>query len=402
MPLKAFYGSRISENMTRTPEGFLICHNVPIARTGWYEYLGQELGLNDMYDQIVQVYRSKEEVFSPAAMASFEGKSVTDEHPHDQVRSDNYASYEKGQVTNVRPGVGEESDLLLADLIIKDPILISEIENGKREVSSGYDCRYEPLGDSKFEQSQIRGNHVAVVNSGRAGSRVAIKDNKPEKERSKPMNKNTLLGKMFASFAKDADTSPEELAQAAKDVLGGEPPEPSKETVTDEGGEAIAALAAKVDALTAIVTKLVESKETAEPQDELSKLEEELAKGSGSEESVTVPAEDIVDEAPVTPPEDRPENPIPGADKNAVLQAIRAIKPVIAAIPDVAERQKASDALAKTFRDQLKTSGEDQYGQIVNAVAANRKSTKDAKTDDTRLGKDWAEKFNPHYKKEAK
>ena len=29
----AYYGSSISGNMVRTPEGFLICRNVPIART---------------------------------------------------------------------------------------------------------------------------------------------------------------------------------------------------------------------------------------------------------------------------------------------------------------------------------------------------------------------------------
>lgn len=30
----AYYGSKISEHMTKTPEGFLICHDVPIARIG--------------------------------------------------------------------------------------------------------------------------------------------------------------------------------------------------------------------------------------------------------------------------------------------------------------------------------------------------------------------------------
>ena len=30
----AYYGARISPHMTRTPEGYLICHDVPINRTG--------------------------------------------------------------------------------------------------------------------------------------------------------------------------------------------------------------------------------------------------------------------------------------------------------------------------------------------------------------------------------
>ena len=42
----AYYGSKISEHMTKTPEGFLICHDVPIARIGQQEYFAGELGLD--------------------------------------------------------------------------------------------------------------------------------------------------------------------------------------------------------------------------------------------------------------------------------------------------------------------------------------------------------------------
>ena len=109
------------------------------------------------------------------------------------------------------------------------------------------------------------------------------------------------------------------------------------------------------------------------------------------------------DVVPTTATENLPENPIPGADRNAILTAIRAVKPVIAAIPDPQERQKASDALAKSFRDQLKTTTDTQtngYAAILAAQTANKKA-QDAKPDETQLGQDWARKFNPHYK-EAK
>jgi hypothetical protein len=141
---KSYYGSRISENTTKTPEGFRICHNVPLARTGWQEYLDHEIDLPNPTGQKVQVYRSEEEVFHPAAIASFEMKSVTDDHPSDWVTPDNYATHEKGQATNVRRGSGDLSDCLVGDLVIKDPILQSKIESGKREVSCGYESRYTP------------------------------------------------------------------------------------------------------------------------------------------------------------------------------------------------------------------------------------------------------------------
>ena len=37
-----YYGTEISPNQTKTDEGFLICKNVPIARTGTMEYLARE------------------------------------------------------------------------------------------------------------------------------------------------------------------------------------------------------------------------------------------------------------------------------------------------------------------------------------------------------------------------
>ena len=40
-----YYGYTISPNQLETGEGFLICRNVPIARTGDQDYLGAEIGL---------------------------------------------------------------------------------------------------------------------------------------------------------------------------------------------------------------------------------------------------------------------------------------------------------------------------------------------------------------------
>lgn len=55
----AFYGSRLSEHMIRTPEGYLICKDVPIARTGTQEYRGSEFGGADS-EKIYKVARPEE------------------------------------------------------------------------------------------------------------------------------------------------------------------------------------------------------------------------------------------------------------------------------------------------------------------------------------------------------
>ena len=41
-----YFGTRLSENISRRdPEGYLLCLNVPVARSGTQEYLPEELGL---------------------------------------------------------------------------------------------------------------------------------------------------------------------------------------------------------------------------------------------------------------------------------------------------------------------------------------------------------------------
>lgn len=81
----AYYGSKLSPHMTETPEGFLICHDVKIARTGTQNYLAREIGLDGMPERVLQVTRSAEDVFDPAAIASFEGKDVTNTHPSEMI-----------------------------------------------------------------------------------------------------------------------------------------------------------------------------------------------------------------------------------------------------------------------------------------------------------------------------
>lgn len=173
---RAYYASRISDNMAKTPEGFLICYSVPISRTGEYKYLASEIGMDG--NSVVSVYRTDDEVFSDKSIASFEGKAFTNDHPQEEVNADNWQMYSKGELVNVRRGKAELSNCLVADIIIRDPKTISEVENGvKREVSAGYDCDYVEK-DGKIYQSNIIGNHVSLVKEGRAGHDVKIRDEK--------------------------------------------------------------------------------------------------------------------------------------------------------------------------------------------------------------------------------
>ena len=178
-----YYGTRLSENISRRPEGYLLCLNVPVARSGTQEYLPEELGLPAPATgpPVISVYRPEEEVFAPETIASFEGMPVTNDHPPDGINLENIRSLQKGHAQNVRRGTGNDADLLLADLMITDARLIHLILNeGKREISCGY--TYELCQEEdRFIQRKIRGNHIAVVDAGRAGPRVSIKDEEPSK-----------------------------------------------------------------------------------------------------------------------------------------------------------------------------------------------------------------------------
>lgn len=400
-----YYGSKLSEHMTKTPDGFLICHGVPIGRLGVQEYLGQEIGM--AYGQRYQVERTEAEVFSAAAMASFEGKPFTNEHPPEEVTPDNASRYIKGAVKDVHRGQGEQEDLLLADIIVYDQQVIEQIEQGKREVSCGYECLYEPVGNSRYKQTHIVGNHVALVQKGRAGARVAIKDALP-KQRRDNMSKHTkqgIWGKMIQAFAQDA--TPEEMELAVDEMAkacGDEAPEATpapqapttvpKEAVQDEGADPLEERLAKVEAMLA---QLVQAMQPKQEPDALDALEQELAgkePPAADEESATVEPEQV-------------EEARAAADSAQLLGQIAALKPFVAQIKDPIQRKKTSDTLANILRQGVSsapaTTG--TYANLYQAAIQNAQTAHkaaDAAADESKLGKDIAAKYNPHYKKEDK
>jgi hypothetical protein len=166
----AFCGSKISPHMLKTTGDALVCLGVPIARDGTQEYRASELGVTN--DRTVTVFRPADEVFDPAAVASFEGTPVTDDHPPHLLTPTTWSAYARGHLQNVREGTRDSDGnrCLVGDLVIHDANLIANITSGKREISCGYTCEYHPETDGSYVQRKIRGNHVAIVATGRAGS----------------------------------------------------------------------------------------------------------------------------------------------------------------------------------------------------------------------------------------
>jgi hypothetical protein len=249
----AYYATKLTDNISLRDDGALVCSGAVIARTGFQSYKARDLpqkqlaamnlGLNP--DDDVSVYRSPDEVFSAATIASFEGRPFTDEHPEkflgvkDSAETYAIGDHQSGHVQNVRPGDEplDSGDMpLLADIIITDGEVIRKIEAGKRELSCGYGYDITLQGNQIW-QINILGNHVALVRKGRAGPEARINDAAPSQteiesstkavvaeaktgtDKEKPKMAVTdvlkhIFGLGFQNYAKDAD--PEKITEAAK------------------------------------------------------------------------------------------------------------------------------------------------------------------------------------------
>lgn len=190
---KFYTTTQLGPKRSITPEGFLLCQDVPLARAGEMLYGPDETPIEADAGDVVRITRTVEELFRPETLASFNGKPVTNEHPPEEVTPDNWMKYAKGTLMNVRRGEGENENLMVGDLLVTDPKTIQDINNDKREVSLGYDASYTKTGPGRGTQSNIIGNHVALVDRGRCGPRCAINDHDTQlkKEQVMPQIVNT-------------------------------------------------------------------------------------------------------------------------------------------------------------------------------------------------------------------
>ena len=210
---KRFYSvAKLSSRLSETPEGFLVCEGVPITRAGDLLYAPSETPVDAGSAGQTVISRTVEDIHDPATIASFEGKPVTINHPDDFVTPENWRELAVGVVQNVRPGVGDDADKLLADLLITDAEAISAVKSKRlREVSCGYEAEYVQVSPGRGRQENIIGNHVALVASGRCGSECAIFDHAPQKEKT-PM---TMKEKLMGIFGKALDEAmPEDTPKA--------------------------------------------------------------------------------------------------------------------------------------------------------------------------------------------
>jgi len=173
----------VPSHRTYTENGYLKVPGRVALAGNVQQYLASELGLTDRPgNTVVNVYRPPESVFDPASLATYDNADVTVEHPTEMVDAGTFKRVAVGHATS--PG-RQEGIAVVVDLLIKDADAIKAIEDGKCELSAGYMAEYvEESGSSpdgtpyEFIQRGIAVNHIALVESARAGRLARLFDHK--------------------------------------------------------------------------------------------------------------------------------------------------------------------------------------------------------------------------------
>lgn len=419
---------KLSEHMAETPEGFLVCFDVPITRVGEFTYKVNETPIKGSKNGFVTIQRDEDEVFAEGAIKSFEGKPVTINHPDEIVNPDNWKEYAHGTVQNVRRGQGELEDLLIADLCLTTSNAINLVKSGLRQVSCGYDAKYVQLDSGVGKQTKIVGNHVALVVKGRAGNRCAImdedctccgkcsKENKTCKEDIGEMKKSTvkdvlhrIFPKLNLDSVKDEDlemgsesevpaggeSSPEVLQQAAAEVkeaavaiveaakmvaesaekAGGQeevkPEEPAPEIQKpseDEEGASLADVIAKIVALDAKVQAII---------DMFSDIDESSGEGSEvppEDQPLDPPSDELPEGGKPVEEEEEEEDELTEPVKDAIYQDVisraEIISPGIRVVKP--EKGKFKSSLSKLKRDALATALTKDSASVIKPLVGKK------------------------------
>ena len=256
--------------------GWITIKDNPILKAGIFPYLGSEIGQGEP-SRVYKVLRSEEELSKPETIKSFELVPLINEH---------FVLGELGTDTDDKPIdgiVGEsiyfEAPYLKSNIKVFGKHIKKLIEVGKIELSAGYSCKYIPVennSDYDFIQTDIRANHLALVEAGRNGSDVAVQDALKFTLDSKEllMNLEDILAQISALSDEDkakllATLKPaeDENTEVEKEVAKDE----EKEVATDMENKEVAkdaetpvdVEAIKQEAVKEVMSELAEVKEIA-------------------------------------------------------------------------------------------------------------------------------------------
>jgi hypothetical protein len=167
--------------------------------------------------------RPAEEVFKQDSLDSFASLPVTDGHPSDAMVD--AANCRKVAVGVTGETLRQDGQFVAGSMVLMDPGFVESLgSREKAEVSCGYVCELEETpGEWQGErydavQRNIRGNHVAIVERGRAGPEVRVRLDASDAEQFEPSSKTEPGGTTVSTKRIKLDgvdfEGPESMVQA--------------------------------------------------------------------------------------------------------------------------------------------------------------------------------------------
>lgn len=300
----------------------------PISKVGVYPYSGAQLVGAPDPGRVYQVLRPPEELGDPECIASFRLLPWIDNHKMLGSEDLDLMPAEKKGVQGV---IGEdvyfEAPYLRGNLKVFSQTLAGLIEAGKRELSAGYRCVYDwtpGIWEGQpydCVQRKIRGNHLALVMSGRMGPDVAVLD------AAEPLDQVSLT-----TDAKE--------------------PQMADETNKGEGGSGAMTLEAALEAFKAFMPAM--------------KMLQDMVNGKAAEGEPAKPAADA--DEPKKPEDNKPADK-PGDDDKPKAPAMDAAEVFKAVMGQVTRR----DALAKQLSAHIGTFDHSEMTEAEVAVYGVKK-----------------------------
>lgn len=193
-----------------------IKHN-PISKEGVFPYLGHTISEDCEPNKIYKVYRPAKTLQDSVETWDNPPKPFIDDH---EMLGEGFTAIDDRPVQGIIYNPVCEDGVLYADIAVYSEDLKREIENGKKELSLGYFCKYKKeRGVFKGEvydyvQTEMVGNHIALVDAGRCGADVKVFDRKCtmdsmpvgafEKDESSPLKKTSESGNIEITEIKDS------------------------------------------------------------------------------------------------------------------------------------------------------------------------------------------------------
>lgn len=161
--------------------GFWFIPHNPISKVGVFDYLGSSISEECEPNKVYKVLRPGDTLLASVPTWDNPPKPFINDH---EMLGEGFSKVDDRPVQGVISNPQYEDGVLYADITVYSEGLKDAIENGKKELSLGYFCKFEKQpgtyeGENyDYIQTNMVGNHIALVDAGRCGSDVKVFDRK--------------------------------------------------------------------------------------------------------------------------------------------------------------------------------------------------------------------------------